>query len=148
MVIGSVHPGAILEGAEPTVTEPTTVLRNGANVVIPVGSKVQKGDQLVTPLKITGGAQITTWKKTYQNGETIPQVTADKFSVLGKETPADQLVPKGESVTLNGTTYNANNDIVPKGSREATTYENLMGSKLPDAVHIDPETGEVTNSTS
>ena len=141
---GSVPAGAILEGAEPTVTEPTTVLRNGANVVIPVGSKVQKGDQLVTPLKITGGAQITTWKKTYQNGETIPQVTADKFSVLGKETPADQLVPKGESVTLNGTTYNANNDIVPKGSREATTYENLMGSKLPDAVHIDPETGEVT----
>jgi len=141
---GSVPAGAILEGAEPTVTEPTTVLRNGANVVIPVGSKVQKGDQLVTPLKITGGAQITTWKKTYQNGETIPRVTADKFSVLGKETPADQLVPKGESVTLNGTTYNANNDIVPKGSREATTYENLMGSKLPDAVHIDPETGEVT----
>ncbi|WP_203180647.1 mucin-binding protein [Streptococcus mitis] len=141
---GSVPAGAILEGAEPTVTEPTTVLRNGANVVIPVGSKVQKGDQLVTPLKITGGAQITTWKKTYQNGETIPQVTADKFSVLGKETPADQLVPKGESITLNGTTYNANNDIVPKGSREATTYENLMGSKLPDAVHIDPETGVVT----
>ena len=141
---GSVPVGAILEGAEPTVTEPTTVLRSGANVVIPVGSKVQKGDQLVTPLKITGGAQITTWKKTYQNGETIPQVTADKFSVLGKETPADQLVPKGESITLNGTTYNTNNDIVPKGSREATTYENLMGSKLPDAVHIDPETGEVT----
>ena len=142
---GSVPAGAILEGAEPTVTEPTTVLRNGANVVIPVGSKVQKGDQLVTPLKITGGAQITTWKKTYQNGETIPQVTADKFSVLGKETPADQLVPKGESVTLNGTTYNANNDIVPKGSREATTYENLMGSKLPNAVHIDPVTGAVTS---
>ena len=69
---GSVPAGAILEGAEPTVTEPTTVLRNEANVVIPVGSKVQKGDQLVTPLKITGGAQITTWKKTYQNGETIP----------------------------------------------------------------------------
>ena len=141
---GSVPAGAILEGAGPTVTEPTTVLRNGANVVIPVGDKVQKGDQLVTPLKITGGAQITTWKKTYQNGETIPKVTADKFSVLVKETPADQLVPKGESITLNGTTYNANNDTVPKGSREATTYENLMGSKLPDAVHINPETGEVT----
>ena len=141
---GSVPAGAILEGAGPTVTEPTTVLRNGANVVIPVGDKVQKGDELVTPLKIAGGAQITTWKKTYQNGETIPKVTADKFSVLGKETPADQLVPKGESITLNGTTYNANNDTVPKGSREATTYENLMGSKLPDAVHIDPETGEVT----
>ena len=141
---GSVPAGAILEGAEPTVTEPTTVLRNGANVVIPVGGKVQRGDQLVTPLKIAGGAQITTWKKTYQNGDTIPKVTADKFSVLGKETSVDQLVPKGESITLNGTTYNANNDIVPKGSREATTYENLMGSKLPDAVHIDPETGEVT----
>ena len=141
---GSVPAGAILEGAEPTVTEPTTVLRNGANVVIPVGGKVQRGDQLVTPLKIAGRAQITTWKKTYQNGDTIPKVTADKFSVLGKETSVDQLVPKGESITLNGTTYNANNDIVPKGSREATTYENLMGSKLPDAVHIDPETGEVT----
>ena len=142
---GAVPAGAILEGAEPTVTEPTTVLRNGANVVIPVGGKVQRGDQLVTPLKIAGGAQITTWKKTYQNGETIPKVTADKFSVLGKETSVDQLVPKGESITLNGTTYNANNDIVPKGSREATTYENLMGSKLPNAVHIDPETGQVTS---
>ena len=140
---GSVPAGAILEGAEPTVTEPTTVLRNGANVVIPVGSKVQKGDQLVTPLKIAGGAQITTWKKTYQNGETIPKVTADKFSVLANETSADQLVPKGEGITLNGTTYNANNDIVPKGSREATKYEDLMNVTLPDAVHIDPETGEV-----
>ena len=142
---GSVPAGAILEGAEPTVTEPTTVLRNGANVVIPVGSKVQKGDQLVTPLKITGGAQITTWKKTYQNGETIPQVTADKFSVLGKETPADQLVPKGESITLNGTTYNANNDVIPKGTRTAATYEDLMNVTLPNAVHIDPQTGEVTS---
>ena len=140
---GSVPAGAILEGAEPTVTEPTTVLRNGANVVIPIGSKVQKGDQLVTPLKIAGGAQITTWKKTYQNGETIPKVTADKFSVLANETSADQLVPKGEGITLNGTTYNANNDIVPKGSREATKYEDLMNVTLPDAVHIDPETGEV-----
>ena len=140
---GSVPAGAILEGAEPIVTEPTTVLRNGANVVIPVGSKVQKGDQLVTPLKIAGGAQITTWKKTYQNGETIPKVTADKFSVLANETSADQLVPKGEGITLNGTTYNANNDIVPKGSREATKYEDLMNVTLPDAVHIDPETGEV-----
>ena len=48
---GSVPAGAILEGAEPTVTEPTTVLRNGANVVIPVGSKVQKVINLLLHLR-------------------------------------------------------------------------------------------------
>ena len=143
---GSVPAGSVLEGALPTATEPTTVLRNGANVVVPAGSKLQVGDQLVTPLKITGGAQITTWKATFAPGETIPAGGEDRFvASLVNETTADQLVPKGESITLNGKTYNANNDVIPKGTRTASTYEDLMNVTLPNAVHIDPQTGEVTS---
>ena len=141
---GSVPAGSVLEGALPTVTEDTTVIRNGANVVVPAGSKLQVGDELVTPLKIVGGAQITTWKTTFAKGDTIPAGTQARFEgTLVNETSADQLVPKGESITINGTTYTANNDVIPKGTRTASTYEDLMNVTLPDAVHIDPETGAV-----
>lgn len=143
---GSVPAGSVLEGALPTATEDTTVIRNGANVVVPAGSKLQVGDELVTPLKIVGGAQITTWKATFAKGDTIPAGTQTRFEgTLVNETTADQLVPKGESITLNGTTYNANNDVIPKGTRTAPTYEDLMNVTLPNAVHIDPQTGEVTS---
>jgi len=141
---GSVPAGSVLEGALPTATEDTTVIRNGANVVVPAGSKLQVGDELVTPFKVAGGAQTTTWKTTFAKGDTIPAGTQQRFEgTLVNETSADQLVPKGESITLNGTTYNANNDVIPKGTRTAPTYEDLMNVKLPDAVHIDPETGAV-----
>ena len=141
---GSVPPGSVLEGALPTATEDTTVIRNGVNVVVPAGSKLQVGDELVTPLKIAGGAQITTWKTTFAKGDTIPAGTQTRFEgTLVNETSADQLVPKGESITMNGTTYTANNDVIPKGTRTAATYEDLMNVTLPDAVHIDPETGAV-----
>ena len=143
---GSVPAGSVLEGAQPTATEDTTVIRNGATVVVPAGSKLQVGDELVTPLKIAGGAQITTWKTTFAKGDTIPAGTQTRFEAsVVNETSADQLVPKGESITLNGTTYNANNDVIPKGTRTASTYEDLMNVTLPNAVHIDPETGEVTS---
>ena len=141
---GSVPAGSVLEGALPTATEDTTVIRNGANVVVPAGSKLQVGDELVTPLKIVGGAQITTWKTTFAKGDTIPAGTQTRFEgTLVNETSADQLVPKGGSITLNGTKYTANNDVIPKGTRTAATYEDLMNVTLPDAVHIDPETGAV-----
>ena len=141
---GSVPAGSVLEGALPTATEDTTVIRNGANVVVPAGSKLQVGDELVTPLKIVGGAQITTWKTTFAKGDTIPAGTQTRFEgTLVNETSADQLVPKGESITLNGTTYNANKDVIPKGTRTTSTFEDLMNVTLPDAVHIDPETGAV-----
>ena len=143
---GSVPAGSVLEGAQPTATEDTTVIRNGATVVVPAGSKLQVGDELVTPLKIAGGAQITTWKTTFAKGDTIPAGTQTRFEAsVVNETSADQLVPKGESITLNGTTYNANNDVIPKGTRTAPTYEDLMNVTLPNAVHIDPQTGEVTS---
>ena len=143
---GSVPAGSVLEGALPTATEPTTVIRNGATVVVPAGSKLQVGDELVTPLKIEGGAQITTWRTTFAKGDTIPAGTQPRFEAsVVNETSADQLVPKGESITLNGTTYNANNAVVPKGTRTAPTYEDLMNVTLPNAVHIDPQTGEVTS---
>ena len=143
---GSVPAGSVLEGALPTATEPTTVIRNGATVVVPAGSKLQVGDELVTPLKIAGGAQITTWRTTFAKGDTIPAGTQPRFEAsVVNETSADQLVPKGESITLNGTTYNANNGVIPKGTRTAPTYEDLMNVTLPNAVHIDPQTGEVTS---
>ena len=119
---GSVPAGSVLEGAQPTATEDTTVIRNGATVVVPAGSKLQVGDELVTPLKIVGGAQITTWKATFAKGDTIPAGTQERFEgTLVNETSADQLVPKGESITLDGTTYNANKDVIPKGTRTAAT---------------------------
>ena len=137
--------GSVLEGAQPTAAEDTTVIRNGATVVVPAGSKLQVGDELVTPLKIVSGAQKTTWKATFAKGDTIPAGTQSRFEAsLVNETSTDQLVPKGESITLDGTTYNANNGTIPKGTRTAVTYEDLMNVTLPDAVHIDPETGEVT----
>ena len=137
--------GSVLEGAQPIAAEDTTVIRNGATVIVPAGSKLQVGDELVTPLKIVNGAQKTTWKATFAKGDTIPAGTQTRFEAsLVNETSADQLVPKGESITLNGTTYNANNGTIPKGTRTAVTYEDLMNVTLPDAVHIDPETGEVT----
>ena len=141
---GSVPAGSVLEGALPTATEDTTVIRNGATVVVPAGSKLQVGDELVTPFKVAGGAQITTWRTTFAKGDTIPAGTQARFEgTLVNETSADQLVPKGESITINGTTYTANNDVIPKGTRTASTYEDLMNVTLPDAVHIDPETGAV-----
>ncbi len=141
---GSVPAGSVLEGALPTATEDTTVIRNGATVVVPAGSKLQVGDELVTPFKVAGGAQTTTWKTTFAKGDTIPAGTQTRFEgTLVNETSADQLVPKGESITINGTTYTANNDVIPKGTRTAATYEDLMNVTLPDAVHIDPETGAV-----
>ena len=35
--------------------------------------------------------------------------------------------------------------MIPKGTRTAATYEDLMNVTLPNAVHIDPQTGEVTS---
>ena len=36
--------------------------------------------------------------------------------------------------------------MIPKGTRTATTYEDLTpNTPLPNAVHIDPDTGEVTS---
>ena len=133
-------------GAKPQSNHPTTVavqvtLADGTEQTIPAGGTIPGGATIKTPF--TNTATNTFNNVTYNNGETIPAASAGKISTLAKETSADQLVEKGKSITLDGTTY-SNNDVIPKGTRTMTTYEDLRNVTLPNAVHIDPETGEVT----
>ena len=140
--------GALIPaGAKPQINHPAPVevkvtLANGTEQTIPAGGTIPAGATINTPF--TNTANNTFDNVTYNNGQTIPRESGNKVSTLAKETSADQLVPKGESITLDGTTY-SNNDVIPKGTRTAATYEDLMNVTLPNAVHIDPETGEVTS---
>ncbi len=142
---GSVPKGAILTGAEPTAPVPVTVLRNGTEVIVPTGEKLKKGDQLVTPLPVHGGAQRTEWTITYQKGETIPGKRTSTDLTLANEITVDQLLGnKGDSITFAGKTYTNNNDTIPKGTKVQGTSVNLLNKKLPKATHVNPTTGEVT----
>ena len=144
LVSGSQIPaGAKPQGNHPAPVEVKVTLANGTEQTIPAGGTIPAGATINTPF--TNTANNTFNNVTYNNGQTIPRETGGKVSTLAKETTADQLVPKGESITLDGTTYNANNDVIPKGTRTAATYEDLMNVTLPNAVHIDPQTGEVTS---
>ena len=143
LVTGSQIPaGTKPQSNHPTTVEVQVTLSDGTEQTIPAGGTIPGGATIKTPF--TNTATNTFNNVTYTNGQTIPAASAGKISSLAKETSADQLVEKGKSITLNGTTYNANNDVIPKGSRTAATYEDLMSVTLPNAVHIDPETGEVT----
>ena len=143
LVTGSQIPaGTKPQSNHPTTVEVQVTLSDGTEQTIPAGGTIPGGATIKTPF--TNTATNTFNNVTYTNGQTIPAASAGKISSLAKETSADQLVEKGKSITLNGTTYNANNDVIPKGTRTAATYEDLMSVTLPNAVHIDPETGEVT----
>jgi len=142
---GTVPQGAILTGSEPTAPVPVTVLRNGVEVIVPTGQKLKKGDQLVTPLPVHGGAQRTEWTITYQKGETIPGKRTSTDLTLANEITVDQLLgKKGDSVTFNGKTYTNNNDTIPKGTKTRGTEKDLLTKTLPKATHVNPITGEVT----
>ena len=144
LVSGTTIPaGAKPQSNHPAPVEVKVTLANGTEQTIPAGGTIPAGATINTPF--TNSANNTFDNVTYNTGQTIPRETGNKISTLAKETSADQLVPKGESITLNGTTYNANNDVIPKGTRTAATYEDLMNVTLPNAVHIDPQTGEVTS---
>ena len=69
---GTVPAGAKVMSKEPTTVEPTTVIRDGAQVVVPTGQKLKIGDVLVTPLNIRGEAQRSFWEITYKTGENVP----------------------------------------------------------------------------
>ena len=147
---GTVPAGAKVMGKEPTTVEPTTVIRDGAQVVVPTGQKLKIGDVLVTPLNIRGEAQRSFWEITYKTGENVPgnRLRRKPDITLANDTTVDQLV--GGSVTeftaANGKTYSKNSvDTIPAGTREKTTYTNLIDETLPNAVHIDPVTGVVTS---
>ena len=147
---GTVPAGAKVMSKEPTTVEPTTVIRDGAQVVVPTGQKLKIGDVLVTPLNIRGEAQRSFWEITYKKGENVPgnRLKRNPDITLANDTTVDQLI--GDSATeftaANGKTYSKNSvDTIPAGTREKTTYEDLMNVTLPNAVHIDPQTGEVTS---
>ena len=143
LVTGSQVPaGAKPQSNHPTTVEVQVTLADGTEQTIPAGGTIPGGATIKTPF--TNTATNTFNNVTYNNGQTIPAASAGKIASLAKETSADQLVEKGKSITLDGTTY-SNNDVIPKGTRTMTTYENLTSdTPLPNAVHIDPETGEVT----
>mgnify|MGYP000940559116 CR=1 FL=1 len=137
--------GSVLEGASPIAPKPITVIRNGVEVTVNTGERIQKGDQLVTPLPIEGGAQHTIWKVTFQKGDYIPQATGGYNPKLVSETSVDKIIgTKGDSLTLNGNTYVNNNDTIPKGTRTAGKSIDLLTMTLPKATHVDPQTGKVT----
>ena len=137
--------GSVLEGASPIAPKPITVIRNGVEATVNTGEKIQKGDQLVTPLPIEGGAQHTIWKVTFQKGDYIPQATGGYNPKLVSETSVDKIIgTKGDSLTLNGNTYVNNNDTIPKGTRTAGKSIDLLTMTLPKATHVDPQTGKVT----
>ena len=147
---GTVPAGAKVMSKEPTTVEPTTVIRDGAQVVVPTGQKLKIGDVLVTPLNIRGEAQRSFWEITYKTGENVPgnRVRRNPDITLANDTTVDQLVGGSttEFVAANGKTYSKNSvDTIPAGTREKTTYEDLMNVTLPNAVHIDPVTGAVTS---
>ena len=143
LVTGSQIPaGAKPQSNHPTTVEVQVTLAAGTEQTIPAGGTIPGGATIKTPF--TNTATNTFNNVTYNNGQTIPAASAGKISSLVKETSADQLVEKGKSITLDGTTY-SNNDVIPKGTRTMTTYEDLRNVTLPNAVHIDPQTGEVTS---
>ena len=147
---GTVPAGAKVMSKEPTTVEPTTVIRDGAQVVVPTGQKLKIGDVLVTPLNIRGEAQRSFWEITYKTGENVPgnRVSRNPDITLANDTTVDQLIGGSETefTAANGKTYSKNSvDTIPAGTREQTTYEDLMNVTLPNAVHIDPQTGEVTS---
>ena len=147
---GTVPAGAKVMSREPKTVEPTTVVRNGVEVVVPTGERLKVGDVLVTPLNIRGDDQRSFWEITYKKGENVPgnRVRRNPDITLANDTTVDQLI--GDSATeftaANGKTYSKNSvDTIPAGTREKTTYEDLMNVTLPNAVHIDPVTGAVTS---
>ena len=137
--------GSILDGEAPTPTTQVTVLRNGTEVTVPAGEKLQLGDQLVTPLEIVNNQQITTWTVTLQKGDVIPSSSTNVKPTLLSETSVDQLIEiKGDSITLGGRDYVNHNDVIPKGTKLAGTEIPLSTVTLPKATHVNPLTGEVT----
>ena len=145
--------GSVLEGAAPIAPKQITVIRNGQEVTVNAGERIQKGDQLVTPLPVEGPDQHTIWKVTFQKGDTIPQATGGYNPKLVSETSVDKLIgTKGDSITLAVTennqkvnkTFVNNNNIIPKGTRTAGQAIPLTNLTLPKATHVNPTTGEVT----
>ncbi len=150
---GTVPTGAKLVGKPAKTVVDTTVIRNGAEVVVPKGERLQIGDVLVTPLGIQGEDQRAFWEITYKANEKVPgnRVNRNPEITLKNDTSVDQLVGKGttEFTAANGKTYYVGaTETIPKGTRvqmDTSTPEKLAEIQLPDAIHIDPSTGVVTS---
>ena len=137
--------GSVLEGAQPTAPEPIKVLRNGIEVTVNTGEKLQVGDKLITPLPIVDGKQITLWKVPLQKGDVIPAAYSTFKPKLAEETSVDKLTgTKGATLTFDGNKYVYNNDTIPQGTKTVGTTVDLSTITLPNATHVDPATGVVT----
>ena len=142
LVTGTLIPaGAKPQSNHPAPVEVKVTLADGTEQTIPAGGTIPAGATINTPF--TNSANNTFDNVTYNNGQKIPRESGNKVSTLVNEIQANQLVANGETITVDGKTYDAGNDTIPKGTRTAPTYEDLMNVKLPDAIHIDPETGAV-----
>ena len=138
--------GSVLEGTAPTTSAPVTVLRNGVEVIVPAGGRLQTGDQLVTPLEIVDENQVTTWTVTLQKGDIIPKVTSTNTPRLYSNTDINKLLGTiGDTITIGRNTYVNYRNVIPKGTKikgEKTDSNSLNGISLPSSYFLNPETDE------
>ncbi|HEM6398838.1 TPA: MucBP domain-containing protein [Streptococcus suis] len=138
---GSKVPAGSTLDAKDLATAETTVLRNGEEVVIPAGEYIEVGDVLTHEI-------ISNINNRYNdvalgNGFELSSHANNSQTVLDGDTRASDLVEIGETFTVGNNSYTAKDSFIPAGS-SFTTETPLVGLVLPDAIHLDPETGKVT----
>ncbi|HFU4364034.1 TPA: GEVED domain-containing protein, partial [Streptococcus suis] len=138
---GSKVPAGSTLDAKDLATAETTVLRNGEEVVIPAGEYIEVGDVLTHEI-------ISNINNRYNdvalgNGFELSSHANNSQTVLDGDTRASDLVEIGETFTVGNNSYTAKDSFIPAGS-SFTTETPLVDLVLPDAIHLDPETGAVT----
>ncbi|HFU3708296.1 TPA: GEVED domain-containing protein, partial [Streptococcus suis] len=138
---GSKVPAGSTLDAKDLATAETTVLRNGEEVVIPAGDYIEVGDVLTHEI-------ISNINNRYNdvalgNGFELSSHANNSQTVLDGDTRASDLVEIGETFTVGNNSYTAKDSFIPAGS-SFTTETPLVDLVLPDAIHLDPETGAVT----
>ncbi|HFR3775118.1 TPA: GEVED domain-containing protein, partial [Streptococcus suis] len=138
---GSKVPAGSTLDAEDLATAETTVLRNGEEVVIPAGDYIEVGDVLTHEI-------ISNINNRYNdvalgNGFELSSHANNSQTVLDGDTRASDLVEIGETFTVGNNSYTAKDSFIPAGS-SFTTETPLVNLVLPNAIHLNPTTGEVT----
>ena len=132
-------------GAKPQTNHPVRVapvrvmLSNGTEETIAVGGTIPAGATLLEPMVTRDN---NTWDSvTYNAGDTIPQSSGNKISVLKEATAASQIVSNGNVARIDNQ-YIANG-IIPAGTKvkKVLPFNEVV---LPKAVHIDPTTGAIS----
>ncbi|HFI0207433.1 TPA: GEVED domain-containing protein, partial [Streptococcus suis] len=138
---GSKVPAGSTLDAKDLATAETTVLRNGEEVVIPAGEYIEVGDVLTHEI-------ISNINNRYNdvalgNGFELSSHANNSQTVLDGDTRASDLVEIGETFTVGNNSYTAKDSFIPAGS-SFTTETPLVNLVLPEAIHLNPTTGEVT----